>query len=179
MKAERIKFSKVPKIVTNDLRTKESNLKEYIYSVKNSSYIEELKTKYDNKHLKAYKLQSYLLAGTFSIRKDNAIIKSSKLLTIDIDNIKNESVLQEYKNRIINCELVKPLVVHKTLSGNGLRAIYLIGDDPNAYENLYRTFTTLFEKHLKIKIDTSCSNLSRAWCLSYDPEIWVSKELEL
>ena len=118
-------------------------------------------------------------AGVFSYDNDKGIITYSGCPNVDIDDT--------FKNYGLHPEAVKRLLAGDTflnfnllnvsVRGNGVKGILTV-QGGIAEEHLL--YYSAIEKYILdtygIKIDPSCRNISRAYYLSYDPDVYYNPE---
>jgi|GEM_PF-936781 len=129
-------------------------------------------------------LSAYMLAGTFKGREKEDINIISGLLPLDLDmkdpdksDKEFDSLIDmiKYKATLLN---VRPIIIHKTVSEQGLRLIYYSSKlTPETYESKIKKLAAYIENQLDIELDHKCFNLNRLWFTAYDPEAFVSEEL--
>jgi hypothetical protein len=122
----------------------------------------------DGKEQDDYKLTQLpyvIFGGTFSERKDIALIKASDLVCIDIDRLPN---VDNVKKELSKSKL--PVLYFVSPKGNGLKVVFVCNKKYSFKENYVAYGRYLIkivgipEKH----IDNSCSNISRACILCHD-----------
>lgn len=122
---------------------------------------------------KINKLPYVTFGGTFSERKDNALIQPSGLVCIDIDKI---SDVDTTRKQILDGGLVVFLFVSP--KGNGIKAVFVCNTNYSYRENYYAYSRYLIEltNLPETLIDKSCANVSRACILCHDPQAFYNKE---
>lgn len=105
-----------------------------------------------------------LFSGEFSARYDNWINKHSGVACLDFDKLLDPYGFKEKlrKDPYIYAAFISP-------SGTGVKALVKI---PPEIENHGAYYLGLLKRHPDA--DPSCSNISRACFLSYDPEIYIN-----
>jgi len=120
-------------------------------------------------------LPCILFAGTFSARKDDSLIKSSGICSLDFDDFKDDKTFKEWRKKLESDEYV--LSVFTSPSGNGLKALVKIPEcDKEEYKLYFRGLEKYFESDY---FDKSCKNISRACFESYDPTIYINYDSKL
>jgi len=173
-----IRFSTLKCILEDKKKlNSESSLMDYINDIKDLKTRDILQNNKSNFcDIKLNDLKVYLLSGLFKDRTNEGCIKYSKLIVQDIDKIDN---VDEIKQKLIEDNELKPLIVHKSASGKGLRAIYYFDINVNQHIEIYEKVSKyLLLKH-SIKTDKSCKNIARLWCIAYDSNIYVKEDLYL
>jgi|GEM_PF-6890482 len=176
-----IKISKIKGITNTDKPTIRT-LQEYINQLGN----ENLRySNSPNKTLSEFKktdLPAYYLQGKFNSRNKSGCIELSNLIPLDLDFKHEQNLSEEQINELINSirsEAIsldfKPIIIHKTASGKGLRLIYYIElDTIGRYEYVVRTIAEYLGELLDVKFDSQCYNLNRAWYGCYDCDPYIN-----
>ena len=95
-------------------------------------------------------------------------LRSSGLITIDIDQHDNEGIdLDFYREEILKMKGV--VGVYKSLSGKGLWILLLV-KFPDKARAHYKYFARLLEQKFGLNVDEQCKNLSRKRVLGYNPD---------
>jgi hypothetical protein len=110
------------------------------------------------------------LSGTFSERKDAAIINHSGFIGIDIDDVDPEDT------KSIVCPDPYVYAAFTSVSGKGLCAIFKINKDKHR-EVFGGISEYLYEKY-RIIVDPTSVNPSRARFVSFDPGVYVNHNAE-
>ncbi len=111
--------------------------------------------------------------GTFIKRLKNALIKSSGLACLDVDDVDDINELRKeiIKNKYTYCLFISP-------SGKGLKLIVKI---PIVKDNEeYKKYWVSISNHYKkIKVDEGTKDISRACYLSYDENPYLNVDSEI
>lgn len=124
--------------------------------------------------LKTALLSVFCVSGIFSQRKDAGLTLMSGVICIDLDDVKD---VKAEKKRLRGYPYV--LSVFRSPSGNGLKVIVLHDlTDLLRHKDLYNHLATEMglTGRTDLKFDTSCSNVSRACFISYDPDLYLNKK---
>lgn len=113
------------------------------------------------------KLPNVTISGEFSERRDNAIIKHSGFIAIDIDDYDPT----EIKSILAPDKYV--YAVFDSVTQTGSCAIFKI--DGRKHKEAFRGISQYLYDEYDIHVDQSCSNVSRARFVSYDPNIYINK----
>ena len=159
-------------------------LREFIEQIKNNKdlkkhtdYLRQEKDKEKRIEYKKKNLSAVTLAGTFSYRENDCLIKPSGLSCIDID-IK-ESIQQNIQQ--IKQEVMKDKhVVFVILSPSGGLKIAVkipLVENDSEYKIVYAQLLEYFKKYSPTQ-DTQTKDISRLCFLSYDPDIYVNWNAE-
>lgn len=122
---------------------------------------------------KINRLPYVTFGGTFSERKDNALIQASGLVCIDIDKL---SDVDTTRKQILDGGLAVFLFVSP--KGNGIKVVFVCNSKYPYRENYYAYSRYLVELTglPATHIDKNCANVSRACILCHDPQAFYSKE---
>jgi hypothetical protein len=117
-------------------------------------------------------LPNITASGTFSARKDAAIIEHSGLTQIDFDNIEN---LQAAKNVLQKDKYSFAAFLSPT--GTGLKLLVRI--EPLHNKEVYEALEEYYKTNYSLQLDTSCKNVSRAMFISYDEHLYHNSKSEI
>lgn len=126
--------------------------------------------------LKVKTLPVVCFSGTFSERTDDKLIAYNPIICLDLDDVKD---LIAERNRLKTFPHV--LSVFTSPTGTGLKVlVYHDLNDPTYHKALYAELGNVMglDGRTDLKFDFSCSNVSRACFLSYDPKLWLNKKAE-
>jgi hypothetical protein len=116
-------------------------------------------------------LPAICFSGTFKKRADNFLIEHSGLICLDFDGYdKQKELLQDKetlsKNKYVFSVFISP-------SGNGLKVLVKIPNDPDNHGNYFNSL----EKYFNSKyFDKTSKNISRVCYESYDPLIFINEK---
>lgn len=154
----------------------QNTLQDYINFIKDSTTKQKVQNPSKNlNEIKQQDLKIFMLAGIFRNRTNNGCMQYSKIQVIDIDKIEN---LDEIKNVLVNDEDLKPFLIHKSASGKGLRVFYSIDCKSEDHTMIYKRISNYLKLRYNMICDEACSNISRLWCISYDPDFYLSSNIE-
>jgi Protein of unknown function (DUF3987)/VirE N-terminal domain len=128
---------------------------------------------------KKSKLPYVTFSGQFSTRTDRACIKHSGLICIDIDDLTHDELEMVRSFAISDKE--HTLICFISPSGNGLKIIYAIDAVWHRQKDWYRGISKYVLRNCNLpdsKVDSSCSNTSRACFLCHDPDIFINPKLQ-
>lgn len=153
---------------------KEVNLITWLKSKKYFHKVEAIRKETDKNKIKHLKEELPVItpSGLFSKGKNEALVKHSNLLCIDIDFKDNTKIknYQELKNQLSNIKNIAYCGL--SVSGNGYFCLIPIAY-PEKHKEHYELLKELFET-IGIIIDKQCSNLSRYRFYSYDPDAYYN-----
>lgn len=115
-------------------------------------------------------------SGTFSYANDDSMIAHSGILCVDLDDLEN---VEGVKYRLINDDNFITLLLFRSPCGNGLKwfiAIDLDICDHKSWFYAVRNYLIATYGLTKKQVDKSCSNVSKACYMSYDPDAYIYKE---
>lgn len=102
-------------------------------------------------------------------RVKEALVDYSGIICVDIDNLSKQS-LDIYQ---IKANLAKDkygLLVHLSMSGNGLAVFVKVDSGAEMHSDAYRQVSHYLEYKYNIKVDPSCKDVSRQRYLSHDED---------
>jgi putative DNA primase/helicase len=116
------------------------------------------------------KLAGVTWSGTFTQRKNEALIRHSGLLCADLDSL--GARLPEVRRKLKDSPHIWALFTSPT--GDGLKAVFRVWPDAARHLASFRAI----QKHLReltgVEIDESCKDVSRLCFMSFDPDIYVN-----
>jgi len=144
-------------------RIQEGSSKELVKGIRSESD----KTK---RNVLKQSLPAICFSGTFTKRMDNALIKHSGLICLDFDGYKSTKDMLQEKERLSKDKYVYSVFISP--SGNGLKALVKIPEDPDNHKNYFNSLQSYFNSP---NFDTTSKNISRVCYESYDPLIYVNE----
>jgi hypothetical protein len=160
-----------------------SRFQDYISNLSNNDYRYNPNGQERLKDFKA-SLPLYMLAGVFSGAKNTDIVKLSGLLPLDLDfkhDEKSEQAISRLMTQVQQEAIdhdIKPICIHKTASGKGLRLIYYSSKvDRISYKPTLINLITRLESDFRVEFDRSTTNIARSWFIAYDPNAFISEKL--
>jgi hypothetical protein len=116
-------------------------------------------------------LPAICFSGTFNKREDKALIDHSGFICLDFDGYATAKEMNEDKQRISMDEHTYSVFVSP--SGNGLKVIVKIPQDPENHKNYFNSL----ERHFDSKyFDKTSKNISRVCYESYDKDIYINRD---
>lgn len=115
-------------------------------------------------------LPAICFSGTFTKRMDSALTKHSGLICLDFDGYKSTKDMLQEKERLSKDKYVYSVFISP--SGNGLKALVKIPEDPDNHKNYFNSLQTHFNSP---NFDTTSKNISRVCYESYDPLIYINE----
>jgi len=123
---------------------------------------------------KIYKCSKFdyaTFSGTFIKRNDSSLLQRSGYICIDLDHLKD---LEEAKLKII--ELLPPLLLFVSVSGDGLKIVYSYMIEDADHKEYFNALSEFFQCELKLAVDQSGKDISRACFLPHDPHPYFNIE---
>lgn len=114
-------------------------------------------------------LPAVCFSGKFNKRADSALIEHSGLICLDFDGYEKQKKMLQDKNALTKNKYVYSVFVSP--SGNGLKVLVKIPQDPENHGNYFRSLEQAFASP---HFDTTSKNISRVCYESYDPLIYVN-----
>lgn len=128
------------------------------------------------RRFKAKYLDYITPSGIFSYDNDESLISHSGILCMDLDDIEN---VIELKQKLIDDIHFDTLLLFISPCGHGLK--WFIAIDLDVCD--HKTWFTSVRNYLMAtyglsdkQVDKSCSNVSRACYMSYDPDAYINSE---
>jgi hypothetical protein len=121
------------------------------------------------------RLDNFSVGGTFTQRKDAALIKASGLLVLDFDGMGNR-VADARTELLADTHLIESLaLLFVSPSGDGLKVVLMADPNHDRRENYRRLDQYLTRRYgWGPTLDKSTTDLSRACFLSHDPNAWLA-----
>lgn len=168
-------FSFFKKPVRNTIPTKATTLLEVYQLIKGESYKAHTLALRDlpQKQAKEYKATHFdyiCPSGTFSSRKNEALIQHSGLMVIDLDHITGVEALKRalLADPYFDIELlfISPL-------GEGLKLFVSIDLDKGTHLDWFTAISNYMLETYQLKVDPSGKDVARACFLPHDPWVYI------
>ena len=144
-------------------RIKNGATKELVKKIRSES------NKSDRNELKK-QLPAICFSGTFNKRLDTSLIQHSGLVCLDFDGYLKQKELLQDKESLSKSKYVYSVFISP--SGNGLKVLVKIPEDPENHVNYFNSL----EKHFNSPyFDKTSKNLSRVCYESYDPLLHINE----
>ena len=179
------KFSYFKDNLYNLFATKKVGIPEVYYMLTDrlrkyrTEKLRSLSSKKEQSKFKRTKFDSVTFSGIFLKRENTSLIQHSGLLTIDIDDIKEESRLQQIKRKLLDDRLFSTELLFTSPRGKGLKWIISISLHSVTHRQYFTAVNNYLQETYDIAIDTSGSDVSRACILPYDPEASIHPKYNL
>jgi len=122
-----------------------------------------------------YSLATYKVNDEGKLIRSLATFESTFVVQVDVDGLEgNEEEIEKYLRKLLGNQ--KVFVAFPSPSGNGLRGFIRVSTaitDPKTYAFIYKKIAAEVEKETGLTLDPSCSDASRAWYFSHDPEMVI------
>jgi predicted P-loop ATPase len=115
-------------------------------------------------------LPAVTLSGLFSERKDEALVRHSGFLAIDLDDLN----IELEPTRLLLSADPYTFAAFTSASGTGLCIIFHI--DGNRHRDAFEAISAYFYNTYRLIIDSSCRNESRLRYASFDPHIYINPD---
>ena len=132
--------------------------------------IANCKSKAEQTRLKKTTLPSITFSGIFKRRKDDQLVKYSKLICIDLDDLKE---LVQTKQKIL--EALHPILIFVSPSRTGLKIVFVINSDERQHKDYFHAIKSMFSKELGLRIDKG-AEISKACFLCHDQDAFYSED---
>ena len=163
--------------ISNVLPSEELLLQEVHQRITGDNFAEvtrTLRTLKDPKKKSSYKAAHFAyvtFAGRFARRQDSALLQSSLLMAFDFDHLKD---LPRVKEQLLNLRFFDTELLFTSPSGDGLKWIIRFDRNDISYEDYFLSVAHYLYHTLKIRVDKSGKDLSRACFLPHDPEAYLN-----
>jgi hypothetical protein len=119
------------------------------------------------------KLPSFTASGTFTTRKDAALLTHSGLLCLDIDN-KDSNVGLDLT--AIRAKVEADSYSYACFaSAGGMGFCVLVPISADDHKGSFRALAAYYQQAYGVAVDRSCSNVSRLRYVSYDPALYLNE----
>ena len=183
MRLNALEMSFFKKPITNKNPLKTVNLLQVCQVIRSRYYenvvrlLRSIVDKEEQRRFKAKNLDYITPSGVFSYCNDESLISHSGILCMDLDDIEDVKGL---KQKLIDDIHFDSLLVFDSPRGNGLK--WFIAIDLDVCN--HKTWFTSVRNYLMAtygltdkQVDKTCSNVSRACYMSYDPDAFLNSEL--
>jgi hypothetical protein len=119
------------------------------------------------------KLPSFTASGTFTTRKDAALLTHSGLLCLDIDD--------KESNVGLDLTAIRAKVEADSYSyacfasAGGMGFCVLVPISADDHKGSFRALAAYYQQAYEVAVDRSCSNVSRLRYVSYDPALYLNE----
>lgn len=141
---------------------------------------EQLRSITDPKLARTFKCSHFDFAtfsGTFTTRRDDALVEHSGLLCLDFDHLSDAGHLTATRSVLLQDPCFETLLLFTSPSGTGLK--WVISIDMKKCD--HRTWFTAVRNYLAatyhLDADRACINVSRSCFLPHDPDCYIAPRL--
>ena len=137
--------------------------------------LRSLSSQEERRRYKAAHLDFVTFSGRFKSRRASALVEYSGLICIDIDHIESRERLEELRQQLIADEELKPKLVFRSPSGDGLKLVIESG----AMERHREAYDAAI-KHIKERYQIEADHtpdVARACFLCYDPKAYFRVQI--
>ena len=115
-------------------------------------------------------LPAICFSGQFNKRSDSSLILHSGVICLDFDDYEKKKDMLQDKEMLCKDKYVYSVFISP--SGNGLKVLIKIPQDPDNHVNYFNALSKHFDSQ---HFDKTCKNLSRVCYESYDPLIYINE----
>ena len=115
-------------------------------------------------------LPAICFSGQFNKRSDSSLILHSGIICLDFDDYEKKKDMLQDKEMLCKDKYVYSVFISP--SGNGLKVLVKIPQDPDNHVNYFNALSKHFDSQ---HFDKTCKNLSRVCYESYDPLIYINE----
>ena len=115
-------------------------------------------------------LPAICFSGKFNKRSDSSLILHSGIICLDFDDYEKKKDMLQDKEMLCKDKYVYSVFISP--SGNGLKVLVKIPQDPDNHVNYFNALSKHFDSQ---HFDKTCKNLSRVCYESYDPLIYINE----
>jgi len=147
---------------------------EFIKSTRYQRQTEILRGITDIKQARTFKATNFdyvTFSGTFTSRRNDALIKHSRLISIDFDHLAD---VNELKTALIKDKYLEPDLVFISPLGHGLKCIASIDLEVAPHLEWFLAIEKYIKGAYHLDIDQACKDVSRACFLPYDSEVYIN-----
>lgn len=119
-------------------------------------------------------LWAVTFSGTFSERRNEALVQHSGLLCADLDNL-TESEIRLHQKSWRDYPQVRAF--YRSPSGHGLKVIFNILPDPTRHNDSFRAIQKFIRDETGKEVDPACRDLARLSFLAYCPKSYMATEV--
>lgn len=148
------------------------------------NHIEEIRTFFKEGNKKEAnksknELPGFTVSGIFGTRRRKEdIIKYYGLMTLDIDNLKDEEEVKRIKEKICKIKYTKMAFISP--SGLGIKIIVETNNtDVEKHKEVYQEVVNYYKQELNVEFDKQTIDVSRLCFISYDEEAYLNLDSEI
>ena len=112
-------------------------------------------------------------SGTFSVRREDKLIRHSGLLCLDFDHLPDvEGLFPE----LLQDEYFDTMLLFRSPSGDGLKWIIPTDLTECSHADFFRSVSAYIAETYRVSVDSSGKDVCRACFLPYDPGAYLSPD---
>ena len=115
-------------------------------------------------------LPAICFSGKFNKRSDSSLVMHSGIICLDFDDYEKKRDMLQDKETLSKDKYVYSVFISP--SGNGLKVLVKIPQDPDNHVNYFNSLQKHFDSD---HFDKTCKNVSRVCYESYDPLIYINE----
>lgn len=125
------------------------------------------------------KLPAFTVSGIFNTnRREEYLIKYYGLMTLDIDNLKDEEEVKRIKEKICKIKYTKMAFISP--SGLGIKIIVETNNtNVEKHKEVYKELLNYYKQELDIEFDEKTIDVARLCFISYDEEAYLNLDSEI
>ena len=137
---------------------------------------DEYRTIKDERYRRQYKADMFdycTFSGTFSVRREDKLIRHSGLLCLDFDHLPDvEGLFPE----LLQDEYFDTMLLFRSPSGDGLKWIIPTDLTECSHADFFRSVSAYIAETYRVSVDSSGKDVCRACFLPYDPGAYLSPD---
>ncbi len=137
---------------------------------KNTEELRSIKDEKQHREFKAKNFDSVTFSGVFTKRCVDGLIEHSGLMVLDIDHVGEK--VNELKGMFIIDQMLQPLMVFTSPSGDGLKVVVEIDLEKADHLTWFYALKGYVSEIYGISLDEKCKDVGRACFLPYDKECY-------
>lgn len=141
---------------------------------KNTEELRSIKDERQHREFKAKNFDSVTFSGVFTKRCADGLIEHSGLVVLDIDHVGEK--VNELKGMFIIDQMLQPLMVFTSPSGDGLKVVVEIDLEKADHLTWFYALKGYVSEIYGISIDEKCKDVGRACFLPYDRDCFYKKD---
>lgn len=126
------------------------------------------------RHFKAVRFDYVTFSGTFTIRRENALIKHSGLLCLDFDHV---AKVEDLFHALLKDDYFETQLLFRSPSGHGLKWVIPTDLSECGHTDFFRSVAVYVRKTYHIDVDPTGKDVCRACFLPWDPCAYISESL--
>ncbi len=168
-------FYRMP--VSNVVPHKDISLLEVYHAIVDQYFMArtfQLRTITDKAEARKYKASYFnyvTFSGVFSKRNNQALIKHSGYMVIDLDHLEN---VQEVKELLLADSEIETQLLFVSPSGNGLKWVIDVDLETATHSEYFLAVKNYLFQRYGLEVDASGKDVARACFLPYDKDVYIN-----